>query len=125
MNNADLMTPDELRELANKKERESQIVRRGVLKHDLYHPPTVYGFAGICYYNSKMGHWLLTEQQKNAAVEEFAESFKKVLPKGTPFIAFKVDGELCWYDDINYGCEDEPNEWAEEHLENIEVVNEK
>jgi len=43
MSSADLMSPEELRELANKKEKESKIVKKGVLKHDLYENPLTCG----------------------------------------------------------------------------------
>lgn len=120
--NADFMTPAELRALADLKEKENSIIKRATLKHDLYEPPQEAGFGGIRYHNNEMDHWLLTQHQKNAIIEEFSDQFELVLPKGTPFVAYMVSGNELWYDDVNFGCEDQSEEWARKNLENFVLL---
>jgi len=117
MKDADQMTPEELRELADQKEAEGKIVKKGVLKHDLYE-----SFVGKQYYPIDFGHWLITEEQRNETIEDFKKELPLVLKKGTPFVGLNFENGISWFDDINYGCEDQSEEWANKNLENIVEV---
>lgn len=92
-----------------------KVVKRGILKHDLYIGPTENGYTGLRWHHASE-HWLMTEDQCSKLVKEFISRFVMVLPKGTVFEAYDCDGELLWRDAINVGCE-ESNEWAERNLE--------
>lgn len=116
---ANLMSPEELRELANKKEEENNPVKVGFLKMDLY------GFQSDSYesmsFKKSWGNfWLKTEKQKSATIEEFKSRFEKVLEKGAKFVCYMIDGEESWFDDEGYGVENMDNKWANKYLENIQ-----
>lgn len=115
MKDADQMTPEELRELADEKENDGKVVKTGMLKHDLYE-----GFYDRNRYEHiDFGHWLITKDQRDRLIEDFKRELCLVLPKGTKFVALKFGNEISWFDDINYGCENQSEEWANENLENI------
>jgi len=115
MKDANFMTPDELRALADEKEAESVIAKTGELKHDLYCFDIRDGINRLL----RDADWLITESEKNNFVDKISELIKIELPKGTPFVCFMENGEESWYDDINYGVEGVGSDWAKEHLTNI------
>lgn len=116
--NTDYMTPQELRELADKKEIISKIRKIGFLKEDIYE----FDFRGLDYEDCEFGYDnLCTLKQKDEMINYFLKSFKVVIQKGTKFNCY-IDKQEEWYDDVNYGIEMKSKEWAEKHLENIQEV---
>jgi len=125
MKNADLMTPNELRALAKAKEKsineEDKVVKTGILKHDLFCYPIDFGYNdGVSYYYP--ANWPATKKEIRDIILNFKNRCCVILPKGTKFLCFIVDGEESWYDEENRVVVDTTKEWAEEHLENISEI---
>jgi hypothetical protein len=111
MMEAEYMTPQQLRELADKKEKESNIVATGRLKHDIFswHAP----YKGSNTY-TVAEQWYLEHEVKNI-IKDFSDGFHTVLPAGTPFHCQIVDGEPNWFDDKGV-VEFMDDFWARENL---------
>ena len=114
MKDANFMTPDELRALADKKEAEDVIAKTGELKHDLY----CFDEHDITFKLHEMD-WMITKEEFDSFLDYVSKSTPMELKKGTPFVCFMEDGEESWYDDVNYGIEGVGSDWAEKHLINI------
>ena len=119
MRDAETMTPQELRALAEMKEQEDRVVRRGELKHDLYSFND--GSTKFDYMNHGFNDFYFSEETKGMVIDKFISLFEPVLKKGTPFVAYydKMSDCCNWYDDVGYGIEDKDDDWAKEHLTNI------
>lgn len=115
---AENMSPKELRELADKKEKENKPTKTGFLKEDLYYFESD-SSNGLSFFQTWGIFWLKTVEQMEYLKSLFSSRFKKVLPKGTQFLCYTIDGEDFWYDCINCGVEEMDNSWAEKYLENI------
>lgn len=109
MKSLEEMTPQELRELADKKEEDKyKPVKQAELKHDLY------------YVKENMAcDWLVTSERKDEIINDM---FTLVL-KGTEFECYTIDGIDNWYDIDGFDI-DKPADWVEEHLENIRNIDE-
>lgn len=119
---ANNMTPTELRKLADQKEEENKVIKEGFLKEDLYSFSNSYaGDAGLSFRKTDED-WLSRRVDRDRIIQEFINSFELVLPKGTRFVAFRYNGTIHWFDDINYGVEEADEDWAEKHLENIRDI---
>ncbi len=112
------LTPQQLRDLADKKEVENRVVKSGYLKTDLYNFDSN-SIDGLFFTKSWGDFWLKSNDEKLRLIQEFDSRFKKVLDKGTKFICFNRDGKEHWSDNINYGLDGLSGEWAEKYLENI------
>lgn len=118
MKTLDQMTPSELRELANKKEKESKACRVGFLKHDLYYKAHLMTDDDV--FEFEYGVMTLSEVKK--AIEDFKNKFELVLKKGTKFLSYMRNGEEYWFDCANHGLEDMSLKWANKHLMLIQTV---
>lgn len=120
--NANDMTPAQLRELADKKEKESKPIKKGKLKFDLYNQK--YVFIDV----SDTSFWLYSTEEVQSKIDEFVEkaksNFKLVLKKDTEFVCYLRDGQECWYDNVNYGIEEMNEEFASKYLTDIKKVEE-
>lgn len=112
MRDANLMTPAELRKLAEEKEASDKPCKMGFLKHDMY--GCVKGF-NLNQYAQKIH----TTEELNVIIEEFKQSFEKVGEKGLKFVCYNYDDEYLWYDEGDGWFADLDDEWAKENLENI------
>lgn len=118
MKNADEMTPEELRRLADEKEFEEQykVVKTGILKHDLYYidedPIKV----------STNGVGVVTKERWDEILKNLLKT-EPCLEKGDTFECYLEDGEEYWHDEDGY-VEGESAEWAKEHLDVEEVKDE-
>lgn len=119
----DSMTPQQLRELADKKEKddENKIIKVGYLKMDLYSFESDH-YSKILFAEDWGDFWLKTNEEMLAIIESFKEKFKLVLPKGSKFVCYHYDDQDFWFDDENVGVEQVDNNWAEKYLENISIV---
>jgi hypothetical protein len=119
MKDANQMTPEELRALADQKEEGEKPIKTGELKHDLY----CFDSNAVKYHMNNMEYWMVTKEEVDlfiATVEKLCCSLD--LKKGAKFICFLEDGGESWYDDVNYGVEGVGADWAEKHLTNIKKV---
>lgn len=118
MKDADSMTPEELRALANKKEEDEilnpTVKKTGVLKHDLY-THNLYNISKDTIL--KELDWLTTKEEIDKVMGSF--KIEKVLLAGTVFECY---GEDDWNDTIGE-TDCMPDWWADLHLENIKDVN--
>jgi hypothetical protein len=116
---ASTMTPQQLRELAKKKEQEEldKTVKKGYLKEDLY---TLNNGESI--YELTTDDFYYGETQMIKEVKAFKDSFELVLEKGTEFDCYLYNGYETWSDNANYGVEDMDSEWAKRWLENITIA---
>jgi len=107
------MTPAELRLLADKKEKESKVIKTAFLKHDLYNfdPDKV----------ELLPQWYITKEQIEAQMSNIKMGISLILPKGTEFECYLVNGKESWFDTANYGIEDMPEDWAKQNLENFQI----
>jgi hypothetical protein len=62
----------------------------------------------------------LTKKQKDKVVKDFTDGFELALKKGTLFVCYHYGDENLWHDDVDYGIEDMDDNWANEHLINIQ-----
>lgn len=106
--------------------KEDEVSKIGFLKHNL-----AYGWQLSekvdRLINSINNFWVSEEE-----LEVMLSSLKKMFckdeeeclwaPKGTKFIYLKFDGEYSWFDDEGIGIEDQDDEWAKKHLENIQEI---
>ncbi len=113
------MTPQELRDLADKMEEEAKIRKKGYLKFDLYNFDSDRGH-GMVYERDWGSFWLLTKGEQEKIIEDFKNRFSLVLKKGSEFVCYIVDGEEEWYDNLNYGVEAVDKVWADKYL--IDIV---
>lgn len=107
--NAEDMTPEELRALANLKEQEQEqfrITKIGYLKCDLY------------TYVPQPERWFCTLEEKE---EWCRDSFTLLYPKGSQFLCTIYEGEESWVYDKDPDGDDWDTLWAEKFLENIET----
>lgn len=116
------MTPSQLRELANKKEREAKPFKTGKLKFDLYQK---------IYYSINLPNeefWLYSTEEVQKQIDEFMkkvkENFDLVLKKDTEFVCLLIEGKECWFDNVNYGVESMNEEWASKYLTDIKKAGE-
>lgn len=134
------MTPQELRDIADKKEREAHFnaidanikvlsdkrepIKQGFLKHDMYkvidNNITVHD-AGLkeCRSND---FELVTSECKQKIVDLFDEQFKLALPHGTRFVCFIEHEQERWYDQGSGYVKGGSIYWAEQHLENFSTL---
>lgn len=118
---ANSMTPQQLRKLADEKEENSKPIKEGFLKEDLY------SFDGDssnynAYFIKHRDFWLYSKKTKDEIIKDFASKFALVLKAGTKFVCFLDKGKETWFDDVNYGVESMSEEWAEKYLVNIQKV---
>lgn len=119
--NANQMTPKELRELANKKEKEDKPIKFGYLKCDLYAFQSTVGYNGIHFYKMKNVEFLQSKEQKDELIKEFASRFIKVVSKGDRFECYLDDNIETWWSEFG-DVESMDSEWAEKYLENITKI---
>lgn len=112
MNNADTMSPHELRVLADKKEQEDKIQKIGYLKHNLYSLDTDDDLSA----SFREGLFCIEKSEKEEIENKVKSLFKITAKKNTKFVCFIIDGKECWFDDENIGIESMPQEWAEKNL---------
>jgi hypothetical protein len=115
------MTPQELRALADKLEKESKIAKKGYLKEDLYSFTSDQSY-GMVFAKSWGRFWFLTKEEQNKIIKEFKNKFSLVLKKDTEFVCFIVDNEEKWFDNVNYGIEGVDQNWAKTYLTNVQEV---
>lgn len=119
MKDADLMTPKELRVLAEQKEDEEKykVVKTGELKHDLYEVDR----DKIKYELDKLDFWITKD-----TVDKFVDNIFKepILTKGAIFEAM-YDGKCLWFDTDGGWIAEVGDDWANEHLTNIKEVGKK
>ncbi len=100
-----------------KKAEENMPIKEGFLKEDLYE------YVNDDDWMDNIPFWLYTIKEKNKAIKEVSNSFKKVLKKGTRFVCFLDKGAESWYDDpAIFGVEDMDEKWAKLYLENIRKI---
>lgn len=119
MKNAEDMTPDELRALADQKEAgtKRKPVKRGVLKHDLYFIDS----NAQRDIDELFGSYTLTWDDMHTAIKDVTDH-APVLCSGSEFLCYLVHGIEKWWDnedEVAQGIECEDSNWAEEHLEDI------
>lgn len=112
------MTPKELRDLADKIERENIVVKKGYLKMDLYNFHSD-SYHCLSFKESWGDFWLYNKKQKEDFIQDFISRFDLVLPEGTEFVCYLVDGKETWYDNIKYGVEEVDEKWAKKYLRDI------
>lgn len=112
------LTQEEIELVLNfRKEKELKTpTKTGILKHDLY----IVEYKGVNYK-------LVTENMFQSLFEEFKNSFEVALKKGTKFVCrtrydFEEWDEVEMEDVEIWDSTPRSKEWAEEHLENIEVL---
>ena len=127
---ANQMTPDELRALADEKEEQSKPIKKATLKHDLYRFDSdsgfPYGTIRLAIPEKFKHHWLYTKEERDEILENFKsqinDCFKHTLDNGTEFLCFKYDGKEQW-EDADFGeIEGADNNWAKTHLTNIKKL---
>ena len=111
------MTPEELRELADKKEDEQLTPdKQGILKDNLYmnYELDPNGKITIPY--------VVDEQELEELINNIRNKYELALEKGTRFVGFTdEDGDCEWIDDVGYGM-DLTNEGAQQYLDNISDI---
>lgn len=119
MKTLDQMTPDELRALANQKEKEdsNKIVKVGYLKEDLYH----FIKTGLLDVLNRTD-WFLSKNKVEKIFLEIKSHFEIILKAGSKFDCYLEEGEESWYDSSNAGVECMSAKWATKYLENIECL---
>ena len=112
------MTPQQLRDLADKKEQElaNKISHVGYLKEDLYNFHSDSG-SNMEFHLPWGNFWLKTKEQKDKLIKSFEGRFELALRKGAKFVRYAE--EKLWYDE-DYGVEGMNDDWAQAYLENIE-----
>lgn len=117
MKDANLMTPEQLRKLADEKEASNKPCKMGFLKHDMYE------FYDEKYPRPK--YMKCTKENKDKIIQEFSEKFEKIAEKGAKFVCYKDEErariagtEYLWYDENGF-FEEMDDEWAKENLDNI------
>jgi len=85
----------------------------GFLKEDLY---TIDADLSI----PKNYGWIFSESTKNKIIKDFSDHFVLALKAGSQFHCFIRDDKEEWYDCEGYGIECLDNEWAEDHLIDIQ-----
>jgi hypothetical protein len=131
---ANLMTAAELFALAYEKQQderdrleketdnENKIVKVGYLKHNIYEfPYDTFDIGRYC------DDYIFTEEGVEDIIQKFRDEFILVAEKGVKFVCYVIyDGdeiEEIWYRDDSEGDDMElGDDWAKEHLENIEDV---
>ena len=100
--------------LKKRKEADKYLPKKiGFLKHDLY------SFDEPSYDNN----WIVDEKEKTLMVKDFLTHFELAVPAGSKFVCFiNEDDREQWFDDVCYGIEGMPVEWAKKHLKNIERI---
>ena len=116
--------------LKMRQEEEDQLpFMEGTLKENLYYIPGTTSRITIDL-SSADSHCFFTKEGFDKAIQDVKDSFELCLPKGTRFVAFKYDwmgeeGKVYWFDDIGWGAEELPQEWADKFLENIKPIKRK
>lgn len=107
------MTPDELRALADKREKEEQfkVYKTGYAKENMY--------CADLYIDPVD---LYTETELSDLLQEFEDSKECVIEKGALFECLMPHGKEEWFDTVGGYIEGEGEEWAEKYLENIKDV---
>lgn len=100
--------------LKKRKEVDRNLPKKiGFLKHDLY------SFDEPSYDN----YWILDKKEKDLIVKDFLTHFELVVPAGSKFVCFiNEDDKEQWFDDICYGIEGMPADWAKKNLKGIKRI---
>ena len=114
MKNLGSMTPQELREYADKLEQENKPIKSAVLKHDIY------------YFGNWSKNYILdtdlfsySKDQIDEFVEDFKNNFSFQSKKGTKFFYYKINEKTCrWYSEDGQ-IENVDEIFEKAHLENI------
>lgn len=119
MKNADEMSPQELRELADQKEQSqiNKVIKIGFLKEDLWTPPYTYGKDDA---DTEEYIHIINTDAKNKMIQGYIDSFDP-LSKGSKFTCVLTKYGPVWYDKDGEEYEDD---FAERYLENIQEVTE-
>lgn len=117
--NADCMSPAELRALADKKEKESKVVKIGYAKENIYS----FDFDRV---NFDLKYIVLTATAADNYIKHIHKSLSQamrlIIPAETKFYAYKISDTLIWYDGINYGFEFNDSD-SHKYLHNIRKCN--
>lgn len=116
MLDANLLTPSELRKLADEKEK-IQHKMAGYLKHDLY-------ILDSKYYDLRTKNdaywWLITQQElESILICLKAELTSNKIKKGSKFASYIEDNNILWYHEKECIIDMMNEDWAQENLENI------
>lgn len=118
---ANSLSPDQLRALADQKEQEAKVRKIGFLRHDLYDFPSVVGYSGLHYHRGDI-QFPLTPAERDDAIKKFTRGFKMILPRGLRMNCYLIDGEEVWSDDDGNLEIINDARWVEKHLERVEEV---
>ncbi len=120
MKDANQMTPEELRALADQREFDivDKVIKTGELKHDLYY----FDFKDVSSLAQDMEFWATKEELDIFIKDVMSLAPSLNLKKGDSFSCYHYSYEDMWFDDDGVGMEEMPNEWAEKHLINIKDV---
>jgi len=116
---ANLMSPEALRELADKKE--DFPVKEAFLKQDFYWIES--NDSKLQKIVAEAEDYSRLDASKLASLKhQFSTLFTISVKKGTRFVCYIEDGRECWYDDTNFGIENMNGDWAKQHLNNIRAI---
>ena len=114
----------EEKELILEKRREEERIRwentpqrYGYLKKDMY-TGFDFGYRGS-YLNLPVPSIVSREKLQKLLIEKLDTLI--LVPKGTKFAQYEIDGEKLWFDNENIGVESKHQDWANKHLENIHL----
>jgi len=114
---ANLMSPTQLRALANELEQKDKIVATAQLHYDLH----LVDWKKCNF--EPMDEWVTWGKiEKQLEIIENYCFTNLVMPTGTRFVAYYYDGARQWFDDENFGVEEQTDEWAILHLTDIKYV---
>lgn len=116
MKNADSMTPEQLRELADEKEKQAGDVKRfiGYAKHDIFYLNPVWRKHVISSDRIRDGATALSRKDIDKIKSDIEDSLDIIVKKGDPVHCVVEDGKQLWYDDEEYFLMNE--EWAKKML---------
>lgn len=126
---ANQMTPDELRALADEKEEQSKPIKKATLKHDLYRFDSdsgfPYGTVRLAIPEKFKNHWLYTKEERDEILQFFKsqieENFILTLEKDAKFLCFSYEGTEQW-EDVEFNEVEADDNWAKTHLANIKRI---
>jgi len=108
-----------------RKENELKFKKTGILKHDVYSLPTN-GYSQFAFDLSDIIQehgWFINREVVLDIVEQIKDQLlSTVIPSGTKFESYMIDGKELWYDQ-NEDVLDMDSNWASKNLINIKNLN--